>query len=214
MSMIRNVMMKGLFLACLLCLTLALPFFSSDLRSGTSRSSQQEMSGEGITLSAAATIRSYASITVFTTVETTERGGDERPNLRDSQYEVSAVQKRTTIRFHALSGPGVYKADRNVIVRVGSNTRGWTITVEATPLTGSKGSIPAERVFVKGPGTDSSVDKGAGPGFDSLSSPKLVAIGLRRGLLDVPVEFKLKTGNQDRAGFYTGLIYVNCLMAP
>jgi hypothetical protein len=119
----------------------------------------------------------------------------------------------TNIRFHA-AGPGTHDSDQEVVLVVHSNSVAWTIATEATALTGEEGTLPAEHVFVRGPATVLATDAGGGAGFVSLSAPKVVASGTAKGWVQIPVEFRLQTTNDDRVGFYTGQIYVDYFPAP
>lgn len=119
----------------------------------------------------------------------------------------------TNIRFQA-PGPGMHESDEQVVLVVHSNSAGWTVTTEATALAGANGMLPPGQVFMRGPATSLAVDEGGGPGFVNLSTPKVVATGIRRGWLEIPVEFRLQTTKDDKVGYYRGQIFVDYFATP
>jgi hypothetical protein len=108
----------------------------------------------------------------------------------------------------------VYDADREVVLLVSSNQETWAVAVQAAPLTGDNGKIPADRVFAQSQYTDPDVDEGGGVGYLSIGSQRVAVTGAQTEGLEVPVKFRLKTTYSDKVGTYTGTIYFSYLMSP
>ncbi len=169
--------------------------------------------GNGPALSVTASIEPCVLLSVVT--RPAGRLGQVPGDMGLSVSPIDPVGGRTlVIRFQATAGPGLYDADREVVVRVRSNSASWTLTAEATPLVGKNGSIPREQVFVGSDYMDPKVDKGGGAGFEGLGSSVVVAKGSKTGMSDIPLKFKLKAVSKDRAGFYKGFICLSYLAAP
>lgn len=119
------------------------------------------------------------------------------------------------IDFHADSGPGVYDADKVIDVSVATNYGSWTLNCSASPLVGTAGQIPPERIFISSNQTLSSPDEGAGPTYENMGVQKLVASGGPQSLATVnTMRFRLKTEWTDRAGSYAGTISFTYLAEP
>jgi len=119
------------------------------------------------------------------------------------------------IRFDANVGPGVYNADREINVSVATNYGSWTLNCFASPLVGTAGQIPPERIFISSNQTLSSPDEGAGPTYENMGVQKLVASGGPQSLATVnTMRFRLKTEWTDRAGSYAGAISFTYLAEP
>ena len=117
------------------------------------------------------------------------------------------------IIFNCKGAPGLYDANEPVVLTVGSNCGDWSVKCVATPLEGSKGEIPPERIFVKTPNSPN-IDKGAGNGFEPMSGERNVLTGNPTERKEARMEFKLKTTWEDKAGTYTGRIDYTYLATP
>lgn len=121
---------------------------------------------------------------------------------------------RRAINFSALDKPEVVDGDGYVVIRVSSNTRTWSVINETTGLLSEDDHIPGDRVFVRSEFTDPSTDEGAGPGYESLSGPKLVAAGSAADQNRFECYYKLEATWEDRPGLYDGTLTFTVLPTP
>lgn len=118
-----------------------------------------------------------------------------------------------SIVFLCKGAPGIYDADKPVIVSVGSNCNNWIVKCKATSLKGTSGEISSNRIFVK---TPNSINL-AGPevqGFEPMSNEIDIIEGAIAENKSATMEFKLKTTWEDKAGTYTGQINYTYLVNP
>jgi len=132
---------------------------------------------------------------------------------------MSIILSPDSISFHADTSPGTFDSEP-VDVTVRSDYKDWTIHCEAiSPLSFSKGmnEIPFERLFMNTPYTDPAVDKGAGPGYETMDQPRLVAKGSFTGPMAIKassLKFRLLTKWEDKPGTYVGQIRFTYLTNP
>jgi hypothetical protein len=108
----------------------------------------------------------------------------------------------------------MYDADREAVLLVSSNQETWAVAIQAAPLTGDNGEIPADRVFAQTRHMDPDVNEGGGIGYVSIGSQRVAVTGTQTEGLEIPVRFRLKTTYSDKVGTYTGTIYFSYLMSP
>ena len=119
------------------------------------------------------------------------------------------------INFHADEGPGTYDADKAIDVSVATNYGAWTLNCSASPLVGTPGEIPPQRLFTSNNNTLSSPDEGAGATYENMGAQKLVAQGAPQALAVVnTLRFRLKTEWTDRPGQYNGTVSFTYLATP
>jgi hypothetical protein len=132
---------------------------------------------------------------------------------------ISIILSPDSISFHADSSPGTFDSQA-VDVTVRSDYKDWSIHCELiSPLTfsGSKNKIPFERLFINNPYTNPVIDKGAGPGYESMGQPRLVAKGSFTGPVAIKassLKFRLLTTWEDKPGTYVGQIRFTYLTNP
>ena len=132
---------------------------------------------------------------------------------------MSIILSPDSISFHADTSPGAFDS-QPVDVTVRSDYKDWSIHCEAiSPLTLSKGKnqIPFEHLFINTPYTNPAVDKGAGPGYESIDQPRLVAKGSLTGPMAIKasgLKFRLLTTWEDKPGTYVGQIRFTYLTNP
>jgi len=132
---------------------------------------------------------------------------------------MSIMLSPDSISFHADTSPGTFDA-QPVDVTVRSDYKDWSIHCEAiSPLTlsGEKNRIPFERLFMNTPYTDPGVDKGAGPGYETMDQPRLVAKGTftdPTAIKASSLKFRLLTKWEDKPGTYVGQIRFTYLTNP
>ena len=132
---------------------------------------------------------------------------------------ISIILSPDSISFHADTSPGTFDS-RPVDVTVRADSKDWSIHCEViSPLTLSRrtNSIPFERLFINTPYTDPAVDKGAGPGYESMDQPRLVAKGSFTGAMAIKassLKFRLLTTWKDKPGTYVGQIRFTYLTNP
>jgi len=132
---------------------------------------------------------------------------------------MSIILSPDSISFHADSSPGTFDS-QPVDVTVRSDYKDWSVHCEAiSPLTLSKekNQIPFEHLFINTPYTNRAVDKGAGPGYESMDEPRLVAKGTFTGLIAIKassLKFRLLTTWEDKPGTYVGQIRFTYLTNP
>jgi len=119
------------------------------------------------------------------------------------------------INFRADEGPGVYDADKAIDVSVATNSGSWTLNCSASPLVGTPGEIPPQRLFASNNNTLSSLDEGAGAAYENMGAQKLVASGGPQALTVAnTMRFRLKTEWTDKAGQYSGTVSFTYLATP
>jgi hypothetical protein len=131
--------------------------------------------------------------------------------------DVSGRPQDNHISFYATSGPGVYDAHKEVTLQVGSNSDEWVVAAVASPLIGDSGNIPGDRVYVRSEYTDEQVahaDDGAGPGFVSIGTRKVVLTGSSASGHQASLKFRLKTDSSDLVGVYSGTIVFSYFITP
>jgi hypothetical protein len=74
--------------------------------------------------------------------------------------------------------------------------------------------IPPERLYLKSFYTDPGVDHGAGPGYESLAVPKMVASGSASQELSYQVFLKLEVTWDDMPGDYDGILNLTVMPTP
>ena len=132
---------------------------------------------------------------------------------------ISIILSPDSISFHADTSPGTFDS-QSVDVTVHSDHKDWSIHCEViTPLklSGRTNRIPFERLFINTPYTDPAVDKGAGPGYESMDQPRLVAKSSLTSAMAIkarPLKFRLLTTWKDKPGTYVGQIRFTYLTNP
>jgi len=132
---------------------------------------------------------------------------------------MSIILSPDSISFHADSSPGTFDS-QPVDVTVRSDYKDWSVHCEAiSPLTLSKekNKIPFERLFINTSYINPAVDKGAGPGYESIDQPRLVAKGSLTGPMAIKassLKFRLLTKWEDKPGTYVGQIRFTYLTNP
>ncbi len=202
--------MAKVALVLMLCGLLASPCLSWDRREHLGPR-YPEGHLEGPTLGVAATLEPCISVSVVTrpTRELQPHRSTYRRPLR-----ASAGGQEDRLHFYATAGPGMYDADREAVLLVSSNQETWAVAIQAAPLTGDNGEIPADRVFAQTRHMDPDVNEGGGIGYVSIGSQRVAVTGTQTEGLEIPVRFRLKTTYSDKVGTYTGTIYFSYLMSP
>jgi len=132
---------------------------------------------------------------------------------------MSIILSPDSISFHADTSPGTFDS-QPVDVTVRSDHKDWSIHCEmisSLTLSGRKSKIPLERLFINTPYTHPAVDKGAGPGYESLDEPRLIAKGFFTGPVSIKassLKFRLLTTWKDKPGTYVGQIRFTYLTNP
>ena len=145
--------------------------------------------------------------------------GNSHPVYAAAEPFISIILSPDSISFHADSSPGTFDS-QPVDVTVRSDSKDWSIHCEViSPLTlsGRTNRIPFERLFINTPYTDPSIDKGAGPGYESMNQPRLVAKGSFIGAVAIKassLKFRLLTKWEDKPGTYVGQIRFTYLTNP
>lgn len=132
---------------------------------------------------------------------------------------ITIILSPDSISFHVDTSPGIFDSQQ-VDVTVRSDSKDWSIHCEViSPLTlsGRTNRIPFERLFINTPYTNPTVDKGAGPGYESMDQPRLVAKGTFTGPVAIKarsLKFRLLTKWEDKPGTYVGQIRFTYLTNP
>ncbi|MBN1352809.1 hypothetical protein JXJ21_25695 [candidate division KSB1 bacterium] len=105
------------------------------------------------------------------------------------------------VNIKSSGPPGEYIGDRDVVLRVASNTEKWEAIAEGENLKSSNDEIPAERVYIH---SSNQIQQGYMP----LNTRRTVASGTRMNMMDVStLKFKVQTTWHDVAGEYNGKVY-------
>jgi len=171
-----------------------------------------QVSGQAGNLNVSAKIEPFMAVSVILTQAVQESDGPGGSS--GGEGRIGPGDDAIGIEFSALEKPGVIDADKDVLISVASNIRGWNVTCSSQGLTSSDGSIPADRIFVKSDYTNPAVDEGVGPGYESLSAPRVVSAGTAVGEVTHPASFKLNVTWEDKPGSYNGVLTFTVLPEP
>ena len=130
--------------------------------------------------------------------------------------EVSVlILSENSVNFHVNGPPQVWKADKSVKLFVGSNSGLWSVHCETTELIGSKGLIPASRLFLRTQPNTYQGSAGAGYGYQPLGDQIEIATGGPIDFVEISdMQLKLKTIETDRPGHYEGKVIFTLLANP
>lgn len=172
---------------------------------------QEQVGGTAQTVGMTTTVEPFMSVTIVTA----QSGRDvpETPFMTLGS-SVGGSLARGVVKFEALEQPGVVEADKHVQIIVSSNCTNWSVDCSSTGLTSADDFIPPERIFVKSFYTNSGVDNGAGPGYETLVVPKLVATGSASQELSYQVYLKLEATWDDMPGDYDGVLSFTVMPTP
>jgi len=173
---------------------------------------EDQVSGQAGMLNVSARIEPFMAVSVILTQAVQESKAPGGTSGGEGQ--IGPGDDAIGIEFSALEKPGVIDADKDVLVSVASNITGWNVTCSSQGLSGSDGTIPADRIFVKSDYTNPAVDEGVGPGYEALSAPKVVAAGTAAGEVTHPAYFKLNVTWEDKPGSYDGVLTFTVLPKP
>lgn len=173
---------------------------------------QEQFGGTAQTVGVTTTIEPFMSVTVVTA----ESGrGETDPLFRNLGSFVNVGNLAMgVLEFEALEQPGIIEADKHVQIIVSSNCTNWSVECSSTGLTSADDFIPAERLFVRSFYTDPGADNGAGPGYENLEVPKLVATGSAAQELSYQVFLKLEVTWDDMPGDYDGILNFTVMPTP
>jgi len=173
---------------------------------------QDQVGGTAQTIGVTTTIEPFMSVTIVTAE--TERDVTEPPFRNLGSVMEGGSLARGVVEFEALEQPGVVEADKHVQIIVSSNCTNWSVECNSTGLTSADDAIPPERLYVKSFYTDPGADNGAGPGYENLLVPKLVATGSAAQELSYQVYLKLEVTWDDTPGDYDGILNFTVMPTP
>jgi hypothetical protein len=173
---------------------------------------QEQVGGTAQTVGVTTTIEPFMSVAVVTA----ETGRDEsEPPFRNlGSFLGSGSLARGVVEFEALEQPGVIDADKHVQIIVSSNCTNWSVECSSTGLTSADDFIPPDRLFIRSFYTDPGLDNGAGPGYENLSVPRLVATGSAALELSYQVFLRLDVTWEDTPGDYDGVLNFTVMPTP
>ncbi len=173
---------------------------------------QEQVGGTAQTVGMTTTIEPFMSVTIVTA----QSGRDipDAPFRTLGSFLGAGSLARGVVEFEALAQPGVVEADKHVQIIVSSNCTNWSVDCSSTGLASADDFIPPERLFVKSFYTDPGVDNGAGPGYETLMAPKLVATGSASQELSYQVYLKLEVTWDDMPGDYDGILSFTVMPTP
>lgn len=170
--------------------------------------SSDQIGGQAGALEVVATIEPYLAVSVHIV-----EGGEIGQKAMASPQGFSARSRSNVINFSGLEKPGVIAPDKHVLIIASSNTSNWSIVCTSTGLQSEDDFIPPERLFIHS-SYSSGKDEGAGPGFESLGSPRLVAMGGVASQIEKEVFLKLELTWDDKPGSYDGIVNFEILPVP
>jgi hypothetical protein len=216
--------MRRLFILCFLCGVMVTPCLSRGVKREAKRFGLQgdrEGREDTAILGVVVNIRPTVSFAVRT--EPAGEQSDTRMTFRSPMASAPGEPddpqdpaSRVAVSFYATGGPDTYLATNRVVLVVSTNIEGWGILCQASPLSGENGQILGSQVYARSDYTDSEAlaDEGAGPGFVSLGTARVVGMGSASEQIELPLDFKLLTEAGDKAGNYTGTIVFSYMPAP
>ena len=130
-------------------------------------------------------------------------------NVYVTIHEYLAIElSETEVKIRSAGPPDDYDGDRNVKLKVASNTAKWEARAQGEDLVSKDDNIPAERFYLYSSNKSTN-------GFMSLDVQRVVASGTNIELSEVSqLAFKVKTSWQDRAGDYSGKVYFTVIAIP
>ena len=164
---------------------------------------QEQFGGTAQTVGVTTTIEPFMSVTVVTAE--TERQDTDLPFRNLGSYVDGGSLARGVVEFEALEQPGIIEADKHVQIIVSSNCTNWSVECSSTGLASADDFIPPERLYLRSFYTDPGADNGAGPGYENLALPRLVAAGSAALELSYQVFLKLEVTWEDTPGDYDGI---------
>jgi hypothetical protein len=173
---------------------------------------QEQVGGTAATVEVGATIEPFMSVTIVTAQ--TERKVPELPFKTLGSFVEGGGIGRGIIEFEALERPGFIEPDKHVQIIVSSNCTSWNVECSTQGLTSPDDFIPPERLYLRSFYTHHSADQGAGPGYEDLGVPKLVATGSVAEQLSYQVYFKLEVTWEDQPGDYEGILNFSVMPTP
>jgi hypothetical protein len=173
---------------------------------------QDQVGGTAQTVGVTTTIEPFMSVTLVTAE--TDREETDPPFRNLGSLGDGGSLGMGVVEFEALEQPGVIEADKHVQIIVSSNCTSWAVECSSTGLTSPDDFIPPDRLFVRSFYTDPGADNGAGPGYENLVVPKLVATGSAAQELSYQVFLKLEVTWEDTPGDYDGVLNFTVMPTP
>ena len=173
---------------------------------------QDRIGGTAATVGVTTTIEPFMSVTIITAESQRD---DSEPTFRNlGSFVDGGGMGRGTVEFEAMEQPGIIEADKHVQIIVSSNCTSWSVECSSTGLASADDAIPPERLFVRSYYTDPGADYGAGPGYESLELPKIVAAGSSSQELSYQVFLRLEVTWDDMPGDYDGILNFTVMPTP
>jgi hypothetical protein len=178
--------------------------------------SQDNAGGRVGDLRMVAVIEPYMSVTLLTlpmpfVPRTPPRS---KPGEPDVPIESGMAMFESRLEFAALERPGVVDADKYVAVVVSSNCTSWSVTCSSQGLASDSDFIPPERILMRSDYTHGGGNTEAGPGYEGLDAPRLVAAGSFTEQEIHEAFFKLNITWDDSPGSYDGVLTFTVLPTP
>ena len=173
---------------------------------------QEQFGGTAQTVGVTTTIEPFMSVTIVTAQS--ERQEPDLPFRSLGSYADGGSLARGVVEFEALEQPGFIEADKHVQIIVSSNCTNWSVECSSTGLASADDFIPPERLYLRSFYTDPGADNGAGPGYENLALPKLVATGSAALELSYQVFLKLEVTWEDLPGDYDGILNFTVMPTP
>jgi len=173
---------------------------------------QEQFGGTAQTVGVTTTIEPFMSVTIVTAQS--ERQEPDLPFRSLGSYVDGGSLARGVVEFEALEQPGFIEADKHVQIIVSSNCTNWSVECSSTGLASADDFIPPERLYLRSFYTDPGADNGAGPGYENLAVPKLVATGSAALELSYQVFLKLEVTWEDMPGDYDGILNFTVMPTP
>ena len=128
-------------------------------------------------------------------------------NIEVPEY-LSIELSESEVRIKSDGPPGEYSGDRNILLKIASNTQNWQARALGENLKSSDDEILAERVLLF---SSNQSQKGYMP----LNEEQIIASGISTQLEEVSsLSFKVKTTWEDKAGVYNGKVYFTVFAMP
>jgi hypothetical protein len=173
---------------------------------------QEQFGGTAQTVGVTATIEPFMSVTIVTAE--TERQETDPPFRNLGSFVGGGGLARGVIEFEALEQPGIIDADKHVQIIVSSNCTNWSVECSSTGLASTDDFIPPERLYIRSFYTNPGADIGAGPGYEDLGLPRLVATGSAALELSYQVFLRLEVTWDDMPGDYDGILNFTVMPTP
>lgn len=142
-------------------------------------------------------------------IDSPEFSAPQSVNLEINVEEYLAIEvSESQVSIESEGPPGEYEADKQVKLKVASNTSKWEARAQGEELKSDDDEIPASRLYINSSAKSEN-------GYMALDQEQVVASGSATNMTEVSdLNIKVLTEWEDKAGQYNGNIYFTVIALP